>query len=276
MMNIQKKQHAAYGECLFIDNGIIEIAVPVSFGLRVGYFSFVGSENVFFEQPSDMLDFNTAEGWKIRGGHRLWLAPDQNATYYPDNEPITYEIDHDEIILTQKEDTWFKVIKRFKISMEENRLHIKHEVTNTGTCPLEVSLWSISVMAPGGVEIIPLETGEGGMAPISRFSFWDHTNPGDSRAEYRKDRIILKHQPISDRYKIGVGHPVSPVRYELNETVFLKHFDVKKEQRYPDGNVSFETFMSQYMVEIESLSPMLTIQPEETAEHQEVWELCHK
>lgn len=275
-INTNIKSHLVYGECLFAHNGIIEIAVPLSFGIRVGHFSFLGEKNVFFEQPSDLECFNTPDGWKLRGGHRLWLAPEQEATYSPDNEPITYEIKNDEIILTQKEDSRLNIVKRFIIRMEDTRLYITHQMVNTGTNPINGSLWAVSVMAPKGTEIIPLETREGGFDPLNRFSFWDHTNPGDPRAEYHKDKICLKHKPMDDKYKIGVGHPISPVRYELDDTVFLKHFEVKKDQIYPDGNCSFETYMSKYMVEIESLSPMFTIAPGEKAEHKEIWELCRK
>ena len=45
-----------FGNCLFIENGDVKLAVPLSFGIRIVYLSYKGSENLFFEQPSEMKD----------------------------------------------------------------------------------------------------------------------------------------------------------------------------------------------------------------------------
>lgn len=275
-MNLCHKDHPIYGKCLFADNGIIEVGVPLTFGLRIGHFSFIGEENVFFEQPNDMTQFTTDDGWRIRGGHRLWLAPESKSTYCPDNEPISYELLGDTLVLTQKEDPWLQIIKQFSLCLEGQTLRVTHRVTNLSEQPLERSLWAISVMAPGGVEYIDLERRDGGADHWHRISTWDYTSLGDTRATYTRDQIRLEHLPLEERYKIGVGHPFGPVRYENGNIVFKKYFEVKKDSLYPDANVSYETFFSKYMVEMESLSPLFTMQKGETAEHTEVWELSRK
>ena len=47
MINKAIKTHPVHGECLYVDNGVIEIGVPLTFGIRVAHFSFVGEDNVF-------------------------------------------------------------------------------------------------------------------------------------------------------------------------------------------------------------------------------------
>ena len=84
------EHHPLFGKTLFWDNSVIEIGVPLEFGLRICHFSFCGEKNVFFEQPRELTQFSTPEGWHIRGGHRLWLAPEGEYDYYPDNQPIAY------------------------------------------------------------------------------------------------------------------------------------------------------------------------------------------
>ncbi|HHY79459.1 MAG TPA: hypothetical protein GX516_03735, partial [Thermoanaerobacter sp.] len=42
---------------------------------------------------------------------------------------------------------------------------------------------------------------------------------------------------------------------------------------YPDFGVSFETYTNDWMLEIETLSPFTKLQPGETVEHIEEWEL---
>ena len=275
-MNTSIKNHAIYGKCIFADNGVIEVGIPLDFGLRVGHFSFVGEKNVFFEQPNDMEKFTTDKGWRIRGGHRLWIAPESPLTYCPDNEPISYTVSDDTVTLVQKEDPWLHIIKTFTLKFDGARLEIVHRIENLSEDELECSLWAISVMAAGGTEYIDLERRDGGMDHWHRISTWDYTSLGDPRATYTRDEIKIRHLPVDERYKIGVGHPFGPVRYENDGVVFKKYFAVEKDKIYPDANVSYETFFSQYMVEMESLSPLGKIGKGERMEHSEVWELLRK
>lgn len=275
-MKNEIKKHPIYGECLYLTNETVEVYVPLSFGLRIGHFSFIGEKNVFFEQPLDMEMFTTPDGWKIRGGHRMWLAPESEKCYAPDNEPISYTLTDDGVILTQKEDMRLRVIKEFRLSFDGARVRVTHKITNTKDEEQTYSLWAISVMRSDGVETIKLPLRDGGMDHMHRISMWDYTSLGDERAKYSRDKIEITHLPLDTKYKIGVGHPISPVRYENGSTVFLKHFDVLRSATYPDADVSYETFFSKYMVEMESLSPLYTLKPHESREHTEIWELLRK
>ena len=114
-MKWEIREHSGLGRSLFANNGIIEVGVPLSYGLRIGHFSFCGGDNVFFEQPSDMKELSTEAGWRVRGGHRLWIAPESEKVYYPDNEPICYEIIENGIEIRQKEDSWLHVKKSMEI-----------------------------------------------------------------------------------------------------------------------------------------------------------------
>ncbi len=273
-MNWNVANHQYFGESLFADNGCVQVIIPLTYGLRIGHLSLCGGENLFFEQPKDMKELATEAGWRVRGGHRLWLAPESEKVYCPDNEPITFEIQGEEIVLRQKEDPWLKVKKTMRLSfVEENAVRVVNEIENTDKETLRCSLWAISAMAPGGTQNLGFALRDGGMDHWHRISMWDYTSLGDPRVEYRRDGICLKHRPTGQKYKIGVGHPYGPVTYENKGVIFEKHFPVELEKEYPDANVSYETFMCDHMVEMESLSPLKEILPGETAQHTEVWKL---
>ena len=275
-MKTYEKTHEVLGRVLYAEEGDITVGVALEFGLRISYLSFGGSGNLFFEQPRDMTDLSTPEGWRVRGGHRLWLAPENPKIYCPDNDPIEYSVEDDAIVITQKEDPWLHIIKSFRLTFEGSRLSITHKIVNLAEEKLCCSLWAISVMAPGGTEYINFERRDGGMDHWHRISMWDYTSLGDPRATYTRDDIQIKHLPLDTKYKIGVGHPYGPVRYENGNIVFIKHFDVHHDKLYPDANVSYETFFSKYMVEMESLSPLGEISKGESMEHTEILELLHK
>ena len=273
-MNWQIREHALFGKSLFLTNGTVEVGIPLEYGLRIGHFSFCGGRNVFFEQPKDMTDLTTEAGWRVWGGHRLWLAPESEKVYCPDNEPIYYEICENGVVISQREDPWLRVKKSMRIEFcDDAELDVVNRVENSGEETLHCSLWAISAMVPGGTEEISFALRNGGMDHWHRLSMWDYTSLGDSRAEYRRDGIRLTHRPLEEKYKIGVGHPCGPVRYANNGVTFVKKFPVDTTKEYPDGNVSFETFMCKHMVEIESLSPLGRIEPGAAMEHTEHWYL---
>ena len=266
--------HSEFGRSLYADNGVVQLIIPLEYGIRIGHFSYIGEENVFYVQPKNMKALTTEDGWRIRGGHRLWVAPENEDTYCPDNAPIAYEIQDEEIILTQGIDARLGVKKSIQLSFgEEASVHLTHKIENCGEEAITRSLWAVSVMAPGGTEYIPLGQREGGMSHWHRISWWDHTCLGDERVTYEQDMIKIQHLPIDKRYKIGVGHPSEPVRYVNKQVVFEKNYNFSSDAVYPDGDVSFETFFCLHMAEIESLSPLYTIAPGESAEHKETWKL---
>lgn len=274
LMNTYINNHSIFGKVLFAEYGKIKMGIPLNFGIRIAYLSYKDSGNLFFEQPKKMTELSTPQGWRVRGGHRLWLAPEGEDVYYPDNEPVSYEITGDSVCVYQKTDPWLNINKTMKISfLSDDKIEIIHKVKNLSEKGRKCSLWSITSMAPYGIEYIPLHHRDGGFDPLHCITMWDYTSLGDKRACYRRDSITLTHTPTGEKYKIGVGHPSGPVSYENKGVLFEKSFEIYPEKEYPDGNVSFETFMCDHMVEIESLSPYVTLKKGEEAEHREIWTL---
>ncbi|MBR2401328.1 MAG: hypothetical protein IKB01_00975 [Lachnospiraceae bacterium] len=273
-MNFKKIYHECLGNCIFFDNGFVEVGIPLEYGIRIGHFSLVGKNNVFFEQPADMQDLTTEHGWRVRGGHRLWLAPESEKVYYPDNDPIGYQLLENGVELFQREDPWLHVQKTVTLCFADDyKVEVHHRIKNMSEDVIEASLWAVTSVVGGGVQYIDFQNREGGMDHWHRISMWDYTNLGDKRAKYFADGIKLTHMPVKEKYKIGVGHPYGAVRYEMEDVTFIKDFTVLPDEKYPDGNVSYETFLCRHMVEMESLSPIQKIKPGDWAEHSETWEL---
>src|SRR6266704_3067940 len=58
---------------------------------RIISYKLTGGKNVFVELADQMGKSGESE-WVARGGHRLWVGPeDLTRTYAPDNVPIKYE-----------------------------------------------------------------------------------------------------------------------------------------------------------------------------------------
>ncbi len=276
MKNLNTKivNHPIWGKALFVDNDVIEIGIPLEFGIRIGHFSYKNEENLFYEQPNDLNDLCTPEGFRVRGGHRLWVAPESTKVYFPDNSQITYVIEDDTIRLFQAEDPWLGLVKSVEITfLGAEEIRIKHKVLNTQREEKKFSIWGVTSVAPCGKVFIPLKYCEKGSAPIHKITTWYYTSLGDERAKYARESITLSHKSLPQRYKIGVGHPDGPVTYENKGVIFEKSYEINPAAEYPDGGVSFEVFMCQHMVEIESLSPFFAVSAGEEAVFYENWRL---
>ena len=55
--------------------------------------------------------------------------------------------------------------------------------------------------------------------------------------------------------------------------LFIKRYTHYQGAKYPDHGVSLETFAIDLMLEIESLSPLALLQPNDEVRHTEEWEL---
>jgi hypothetical protein len=53
--------------------------------------------------------------------------------------------------------------------------------------------------------------------------------------------------------------------------VFIKRFPFVSGEAYPDFGVNYESYTTDFMLEMETLSPLRTLQPGEAMEHVESW-----
>lgn len=273
-MNTYIENHSHFGKTLFVESGNLKLGIPLDFGIRISYLSYKGGKNLFYEQPHDMTELATDEGWRVYGGHRVWLAPECPEDYAPDNMPISYEISEGKIILKQSTDKRLQVEKCVEISfVDKDTVRVVNKLRSTADKERRFSVWAVTSMCGGGTEYIPLKYGEPSYSPVTNIPMWFYTDLGDERAEYSKNLIKLSHRPYPTKYKIGVGHPAGSVKYVNHGVCFEKIFEILDDKQYPDSNVSYETFMCDYMVEVESLSPLYDVAPNQTVSHTELWRL---
>ena len=66
-----------------ISNGTVELVVLADVGPRVISYSFVGGENIFHE-VAEQAGLRGGKDFRLYGGHRLWVWPEVERTYFPD------------------------------------------------------------------------------------------------------------------------------------------------------------------------------------------------
>lgn len=265
-----------YGKCVEISNGSVDILATVDSGPRIIRYGFIGGCNEFCDNAAFSKPVPGGE-WKIRGGHRLWHSPEHDLrTYVPDNGPVDWHMVKNGILLKQGMEEWAQIEKEMEITLspESSDVRIVHKLKNKNAWPVELAAWAITVMAAGGQQVIPMPHGDTGLLPDRTISLWPYSRMNDHRVFWGDKYIILKQDPgAAFPFKVGLPNIEGWAAYFNHGNIFIKRFIHQSGANYPDFNSSYETYICDYMMEMESLSPVTRINPECTLEHVEEWKL---
>ncbi len=287
-ITMQQVEYKGWKHALKLDNGTVELIATLDVGPRIISYRLRDGKNVLKEYE-DQLGKSGEAGWMIRGGHRLWTSPeDLTRTYAPDNAPVGHsEVAPGVVRLTPPPDTPYGIQKEIDIKLAPtgSEVTLVHRIKNVGKAPTDLAPWALTVMAPGGTEIIPLPAKKphpGGtqnaktpedFAPNQTLVLWPYFNFKDTRWSFGERFITLKQSSLQGPTKIGVDHREGWVGHLNGGTLFVKKFDRSTGDSYPDRGCNFQTFTNEDMLEIESLGPMVRLGAGLTVEHVERWSL---
>ena len=258
-IDIKELEYENYGKCVSVSNGIIEAVVTVDLGPRFVRFGFCGEKNLFYNDLelkgsiySEEFDELFGEGCKYYhyGGHRLWLSPESYpSTYYPDNEPVVYGILKDGVSFTPAKQRHNDMQLSFELMMSENATDIMvvHSAKNCSKDEQTLALWAITMMNPGGLEIIPQNQGGSDLLPNRNLVLWPYTDLHDKRVHWGKQYITLRHDPAAEAgncFKIGIDNLLGWAAYVNDGYAIIKRFVHNPRAAYPDFGASYETYLA--------------------------------
>lgn len=276
-ITIKEITYGQYGRCVEISNGIVDLVVTVDIGPRVIRFGMIGKENEFCEAPDAVTQLDNGKEWRILGGHRLWHSPEGSPRSYSlDDEPAEWSLIENGIKVSQKVEPWVQVKKEMEITLAAccNKVRVIHRLTNKNAWPVEFSVWALSVMAPGGKEIVPQPDRKTGLLGNRVLALWPYTQMNDSRIYWGDRYIVLEQDPtIKQPIKFGINNEEGWGAYFNHNNLYIKRYFHQMNAPYPDFGVSYETYANDFMLEMESLSPLSVVQPDQTISHMEEWEL---
>jgi hypothetical protein len=139
------------------------------------------------------------------------------------------------------------------------------------------SAWAITIMNTGGIEIVPQTRNDTGLLPNRSITLWPYTSLDDSRIRLGNKFIILRQDRSNQKpLKFGTTNDNGWAAYFNNNHLFIKKYSPVKNATYPDFGVSYETYINDLMLEMETLSPLTMLGYGDYIEHQEKWELFDK
>lgn len=275
-MDIEKFPYKGWANCYRLSNDEIDLIVTTDVGPRIIRFGFVDDENEFkeYEEHSGKTG---GDEWRIYGGHRLWLAPeDKTRTYVPDNSPVKFEENEKFARVIQPADEFTGIQKEMDIYIYENQPHVKivHRLVNAGDLETRVSSWALSVMKPGGVAIIPVpprNTHNENVLPTGSLSLWGYTDFSDARWTFGNKFILLRQDAtVTTPQKIGVRNNDPWLAYVRGGHLFVKlTTSYLLNAQYPDFGSQLEVFTNHEMMELETLGPLAVLKPGQSVVHDE-------
>jgi hypothetical protein len=275
-VTIRKADYKGWKNCLEISNGIVDLIATTDVGPRIIRFGFTGKENEFVEFP-EFIGKTGGDEYMIFGGHRLWHSPEHPVrTYSPDNSKVAWKKKKYGIVLTQDVEPATQIRKEIEISLtpDSSRVSVLHRLTNEGPWDVELALWSITMMAAGGTEIIPLNTTDTELLANGNLSIWPYTKLNDKRVHWGESYIMLSQDKKAvSAFKIGLSNEAGWAAYANHDHLFVKQYEEEGDMEYPDNNCSYETYTNERFLEMETLSPLVLLGSGETAEHIETWSL---
>jgi hypothetical protein len=278
-VKIEKVNYKGWPNSYRVTNGEVELIITGDIGPRIMRYGFVGGQN-FFKEFEEGLGKSGEATWQPRGGHRIWVGPEDPVyTYAPDNGPVKIEVRGEVLEATQPVEPLTGLQKQIIVRMAPTGTDVEvlHRIRNAHSMPLEFAPWALTMMAPGGIGISgfpPRGTHPENLLPTNPLVMWAFTDLGDPRWTFTKKYLVLRQDPNrKEPQKVGLWNRRTWGAYLLGSELFLKRYEAVDPSRHPDMGCSFETFTNGDMLELETMGPVTRVVPGAAVEHIERWSL---
>lgn len=262
-------------ECVTLENEHISLLVTQSVGPRVISLRLNGGENLFAELPEFVTRRPDGMDFHFRGGHRLWHAPESMPrTYTLDDDPVEITQTEDSLSVTQQVEAETGIEKSMRISLTRDRAQvvIHHTLTNRGVWSVVCAPWAITQFKTGGVAILPQSREQIDLLPNRSLAFWSYTDVASPHVTWGNEYILIRAE-IQPPFKVGFPNPRGWLAYWLGGTLFVKRAAYDPQAAYYDFNSSSECYCNSHFLELETLAPISTLEPDASVTHVETWEL---
>jgi len=280
---VERVSYRGWNNTYRFSNRIVELLVTADVGPRIIHYGLCGGSNLLHEVEEDAGKSGGSQ-FRLYGGHRLWVSPEVERTYYPDNDSVNVTVHGNATRFTaepEKSPPGTRLQKELEIDLEEtsSRVHIAHRITNHDSCPTTLAPWSPTMMAAGGRAILPLSPriamDKDHYLSVGAFGIWSFTDFADPRWVFGTSYIQLRQltDPVS-RFKEQMGGIFNTAgwgAYYRSGNLFIKRAPVIPGATYPDFGCNFQFFTNSDFLELETLGPVVELQPGESVEHIENW-----
>ena len=246
-------------EVITITSGSNEMIVGISAGPRIFSLRLNGGENLLY---IDNTGFKVGD-WFLYGGHRLTTAPENEESYYPDNEPCELIIEDFEVVIKaavrpNKSRLSIKIIE----SSAVHGFDIIHELENVGDQDWSGALWAITCLPRHALVTANCNS--------SVINYW----PGTDSSNWQV--VDKKMQVKAGSYRGKAGWHEKNAWFAATQfpgDLMICNPEISEPDDCVDGGCNTEIFVCHDYFELETLSKRIIVPPGKSARHVQHWRL---
>lgn len=278
-MSVTTTRYAGH-EAIQIDAGSVQLMVTTSVGPRALALLTSDGRNHLAELPDMTLDCPGSDPVHLRGGSRLWAAPeDPRVTYRPDDDPVGVEEIADGVKLSTRPDPVAGTSREIDVRvLGPERLNFDYRVINHADRPQRLAAWAITMMAPGGRSWLPQLTEDfdpGGFQAQRNIVLWPYSAGGDPRFVISDQALQVRAStdPALGKFKVGATLRRGWVAHWADGLMLVKYAAHDEAREYADMGASAQVYTQHDFTELETLGPLTDLAPGDAAVHHEDWQI---
>jgi hypothetical protein len=261
------------GDGLELVNDHVIVDVLTTAGPRIRDFRAIDGTGVFATVPDATVPVGDEREFRLIGGHRLWIAPEvPSVTYLPDDAPVHVEESDNGLAFTQAPHAEFPVSKTITVALDGPTAHLDHTLVNHGDEMLDVAPWAITMVERGGRGIMPLgHSHDNDLQAERSIVLWPYTGLDDPGLLIERHSVTL-HMDRDERIKVGTPLTRGWLAYALGHTLFVKRA-AHGVGAHVDHGATAQMFADHTGGELETLGPLVALEPGGSTTHRESWEI---
>lgn len=266
-----------------VDAGIVDIAndalalqVTTAFGPRIISCIPTGGENLMAVLPDLRLDWQPDAPFHLRGGHRLWVAPEEpRRTYTPDDDAVIVANRGGSIDFTTPATATCPLTRTITVTLAAQRAAatIEHTVRNVGPSDTTAAPWAITMLRGEGTAYLPLRGPTTDEFQAERtLVLWPYSSLADPLVEVSDGAVVVRGNRTSAT-KWGTSGAAGHCFYVLDDHALVKRIDWDAAGQYADHGAALQCYANADFCELETLGPLVRLALGDTTRHIEYWEI---
>src|SRR5947209_17426504 len=157
---VEKISYRGWKNAYRISNGTVQLTILADVGPRIIAYGFLEGENILHEVAAD-AGLSGGSEFRLYGGHRLWVSPELERTYFPDNRPVEVSEQGNKVRFTapvEESPPGKSLQKEFEVELASSgsEVSVIHRLTNHNRSAIQLAPWAPTMLRPGGKGILPL------------------------------------------------------------------------------------------------------------------------
>ncbi|PVD53579.1 hypothetical protein DC498_03410 [Terrimonas sp.] len=253
-VSFEKWKHWNAVTCTVGQNTMV---IGISAGPRILALRYNDGGNILYE---DHTGFGVG-AWQMHGGHRFTIAPENDDSYHPDNDPCEVTIEDTAIHITAKQRLNGLALSLVINASPQGGFYVDHLLVNKGSTDWEGALWAITC--------IPRSHVLSGSCTTNTISFWPGTDA--SKWKHADGRVTVEDGYF--RGKAGwysAAPELTAISHEGRLTITSP--DKTVPELCVDNGSNVEMFVCAGWAELETLSKKYIVKPGGSVAHRQHWQ----